>query len=1720
MLVRGDRVEWLSRLGVTRTAVAIAVGAAGVAACVLDDVTAPGIDAGAIALAVRGDSIVALGDSTRLTVELSAAANAGPSRVHWTSSDTTVATVDSAGVVRGRHAGPVTVTGSLAAPELLRDVETTWPMMVVYGAISVDPPDSLTGLGETRALVAHGTDVHGVPQEPVPATFTAVDTGIVTLTDDGVVTARRNGLARVVASYAGLSDTTVVRVQRVAKSVTFSVPALALPALQRDTVVPLRVRDTRDSLMTAMDVAWRSSDPSAISVSEGGTIRALRAAPSIITASVDTVVAQIEVRVAQVVGDLGVAAGDGQAHTVGAPVPVPPAVRVRDGNGYPIAGVSVTFKVTGGGGHATDSVQVTNDLGIATVGSWTLGSVPGINTLLASVNGLTLLFNAGGVTGPASGATSTVTVSRDTVAAGGTATLTLRTRDVYGNPLPGGGLDVAFAISGGGSRGEIGPVTDEGNGTYTATFTGVGAGTAVPIGASMGGSPVTSPLPTVTVIPGIPTSMRVAAGDGQQATVGNAVPVPPAVVLTDSLTNPVPGVAVTFAVTQGGGTVTSATTTTDTAGRAGVAAWTLGSVAGANRLVATAAGLSAVFTATAAPGPVATSTSIVTVGRSSVAAGGTTTLTLQARDQLGNALTTGGLTVAFSAAGGTSTGQIGATTDNGDGTYEATLVGVTAGTATTIGATVNGSVVTSTLPTITVGAGPPAVISVVAGDGQQAIAGSAVPVAPAVAVRDSLGNPVPNAAVTFAVTQGGGVVTGAAQTTDAAGRAVVTAWTVGGLVGPNSLAATVAGLSVGFTATAITGPVSTGVSLVTVSQSSVVAGDDVMLRLQARDQFGNPITSGGLTVAFAASGGSRAGQVGATVDHGDGSYTATFTAVTAGTPVTIGATINANVVTSPLPLVTVVAGPPVRLTVSAGDGQQVVAGSAAPVAPAVVVYDQFDNPVSNVPVAFTVSAGGGGLSGGSQVTDAAGTARVGAWIVGTVAGDNRLDATAAGLSATITATGVAGPPAGSTSQVGVSTSTVTAGGTVTLTLRARDQYGNAITVGGRTVVFTASGGSSAGQISATSDDGDGSYSATFSATTAGTATTIGASIDGAPVTSTLPTVTVVAGTPARIAVVAGNGQQANAGSAVSVAPVVAVYDALDNPLAGVTVTFTVTAGGGSVTGTTPTTDGTGRASVTGWTLGTTAGENHLAATAQSLSVTLTATGTPGPASVATSVIIASDDTVASGAAVSLTLQTRDQYGNLLTTGGRTVAFSASGGTATGTISPTVDDGDGRYVATFSGVTAGSATAINATINGAAVTPTAPTVTVTPGPPASLVVLAGDGQSVQVAQAVPVAPSVRVLDAHGNVVPGATVVFAAANGSGSVAGGFQTSDMNGQATVLSWTLGTRTGTQGLTATAGGAAVQFVATGTPGPLSLSGTRVTVSDDTVASGSTITLALQTADEYGNPIALTGRSVRFTFSGGGSVGAISGTKDQGGGLYTAVFTGDKAGTATTISATVDNAGVTSPSPTVTVIAGPPTSVSRWAGHNQTGPVATALPIAPAVFVKDAKNNPVPGVTVTFSITAGDGQVNDSVQVTDANGIATVGAWVLGTVAGATNTLLARGGGFSASFSASAVPGPASAATSTIAVEKDSVEVGHDIRVTLYTRDAYGNALTSGGYTVAFYYEGGTSVGTFGTTADKADGRYEVRFAGVTAGTWGQIRATIDDVLVATTPPPMRVWE
>lgn len=81
----------------------------------------------------------------------------------------------------------------------------------------------------------------------------------------------------------------------------------------------------------------------------------------------------------------------------------------------------------------------------------------------------------------------------------------------------------------------------------------------------------------------------------------------------------------------------------------------------------------------------------------------------------------------------------------------------------------------------------------------------------------------------------------------------------------------------------------------------------------------------------------------------------------------------------------------------------VIASPVKP-APSVIARDANGAPLRNVHVTFAVTAGGGTVIGGSQVTDSSGIATVRQWTLGTTPGAQTVTATAGGMTVTFTVT--------------------------------------------------------------------------------------------------------------------------------------------------------------------------------------------------------------------------------------------------------------------------------------------------------------------------------------------------------------------------------------------------------------------------------------------------------------------------------------------------------------------------------------------------------------------------------------------------------------------------------------------------------------------------------------------------------------------------------------------
>ena len=125
---------------------------------------------------------------------------------------------------------------------------------------------------------------------------------------------------------------------------------------------------------------------------------------------------------------------------------------------------------------------------------------PGSATFAATINGQPVTsLPAGIIVVPLSLADSSVTVTPSTIPVDGTTIVTLTAGDADDTQETTGGLTVAFALGSGTGTGTFGPVTDNGNGTYTATFSAHTVGTNT-IFATIDGFPI-STAATLTINP-------------------------------------------------------------------------------------------------------------------------------------------------------------------------------------------------------------------------------------------------------------------------------------------------------------------------------------------------------------------------------------------------------------------------------------------------------------------------------------------------------------------------------------------------------------------------------------------------------------------------------------------------------------------------------------------------------------------------------------------------------------------------------------------------------------------------------------------------------------------------------------------------------------------------------------------------------------------------------------------------------------------------------------------------------------------------------------------------------------------------------------------------------------------------------------------------------------------------------------------------------------------
>ena len=974
--------------------------------------------------------------------------------------------------------------------------------------------------------------------------------------------------------------------------------------------------------------------------------------------------------------------GDNQQGVINTALGNPFVVEVRDGDGDPFAGVAVTFSVTTGGGMLSATSPTTNVNGRAE-STLTLGSSVGTNTVSVSVAGIsqTVTFTAEGVI-VVSIPDPSLRAKIETALGKAPDTPITKAEMATLTTLDGSSASISdltgleFAIGLTTLNLSSNSVTDL---SALVSNTGLGSGDTVDVrGNPLSYVSITTHIPalqsrgvTVYFDTRTATTLVKISGDNQQGIVNTALGNPFVVEVRDGDDDPFAGVTVTFSVTTGGGTLSVTSPTTNVNGRA-ESALTLGSSVGQNTVSVSAAGISQTVTFTAEavagqPPPPPTATTLVKISGDNQQGVINTALgnpfVVEVRDQTDSVLS--GILVTFSVTegGGTLNPESTRTDASGRASSRLTL-GSSVGT-NTVSVSTDPGVETFTAEAQSSPPPPPpptaTTLVKISGDNQQGVINTILGSSFVVEVRDEDGDPFAEVAVTFSVTTGGGMLSATSPTTNVNGRAESTL-TLGSSVGTNTVSVSVAGISqtVPFTAEAVAEPPPlpprlpqpppqppqpTATTLVKISGDNQQGVINTALAnpfvVEVRDENGSALSGIVVTFSVTDGGGTLNPESTRTDANGRASSRLTLGSSVGTNTVSVSAagiqgveTFTAEAVTAPPP-----PPPPTATTLVkiSGDNQQGVINTILGSSFVVEVRDESSDPLEGVAVTFSIIDGGGMLSAISTTTNANGRAE--SWLtLGSSVGTNTVSVSAAGIQegVTFTAEAVAGPqppspprdPPPSTATTLVKISGDNQQGVVNTILgspfvvEVRDESSDpledvavtfSIIAGGGTLsaisTTTNANGRAESTLTLGSSVGTNTVSVSATGIQEGVTFTAEAVADPQPTSPppqpSQPTMTLVK--------ISGDNQHGVVNTILGSPFVVEVRDKSSDPLEGVAVTFSIIAGGGTLSAISTMTDANGRAE--SWlTLGSSVGTNTVSVSAAGIQegVTFTAEAVAGP----------------------------------------------------------------------------------------------------------------------------------------------------------------------------------------------------------------------------------------------------------------------------------------------------------------------------------------------------------------------------------------------------------------------------------------------------------------------------------------------------------------------------
>ena len=770
-------------------------------------------------------------------------------------------------------------------------------------------------------------------------------------------------------------------------------------------------------------------------------------------ASVPSVTFNVTVNAGPPATQTKTASTDNLSAVAGSATASAPEVNVVDQYGNGISGVVVTFTIQTGGGtlngsSLTTTTVTTSSTGKAKLTSWVLGGTIGSNTVRATTTvlaGQPLTFTATGTVGPPNkieiappGNSQAQTATAGSNVAVAPAVVV---KDVNNNVL--NNVGVRFAINVGGGK----LISSTGTQVIQVDVTTNAQGIATSFGWMVWDLGTNSLTVTVTTTSGVtpfqitatslagpPTQIAVVtetpSSNNQTAPALTTVAVAPGAVLKDANGFPVANTSVTFTVgansgviklTSGGAELTTFGLNTDANGIARVFSWKLGPNKGANTLTAELTGtpgINTTFTATGIAGPPAsiaienpgTMNNQTTIANTAVGVApavvvrDANNLTVDAGVSVTFLITQGGGVVSATGCTGSAINTVVTTNSSGIATLGCWKPGAVGSNANTLRAQITGSPSIFVLFTATGTVGPATTIAFTNQPWPFTRATFNNGGEPMVKVSDAGGNGVSGVTVNWS--NGGdtdGVVGGTLTSiTNASGIATFLrtqggTWTAANVASGAimNLQASVVSPSLSATTNSVvvTAPASFTAAATPTATTTVNTNATPEARLVVRDASNRPVPGVALTWSYPSNpnaNGTLNAPATATDSVGEAGSGAWRVSQTAGVN-TIRADVAAPAIFTTFST-TGIAGAASQITINAGNGQNAPVGTAVATPPAVLVRDQFNNPVSTVGVTFSPTSGSGSVTGSPANTNASGIATVGSWTLGTTAGAMTLNA--------------------------------------------------------------------------------------------------------------------------------------------------------------------------------------------------------------------------------------------------------------------------------------------------------------------------------------------------------------------------------------------------------------------------------------------------------------------------------------------------------------------------------------------------------------------------------------------------------------------------------------------------------------------------------------------------------------------------------------------------------